>query len=195
MKRFLILLFSGLFLFFSVFFPWTIRCVDQVELLARGESVLRPVRVTNLWGRTPVWGAWQVSCPDSEILTVKSEPTGVRITPGSLEGEAPVEFRAFPVLRTMRVRVKPLLTDSDHDGFPDVSELPTESDRMVFRDLFVNIARSQIHQESELWQDKDCAGLVRFAYREALKRHDESWFHSFQSVLDQSADITAYHYP
>ena len=76
-----------------------------------------------------------------------------------------------------------------------VVELKTESDRMIFRDLFVNITRSQIYQQSELWKDKDCSCLVRFAYRETLKKHDKNWFDTFQGKVENLFDIQAYHYP
>src|SRR5712692_8491076 len=66
------------------------------------------------------------------------------------------------------------LVDSDNDGIPDVAELRTFQDRESFRRWFSSIAEMQFYQLSEQWNvdQRDCAGLVRFAMREALRRHD-----------------------
>jgi hypothetical protein len=68
--------------------------------------------------------------------------------------------------------------DSDNDGVPDVAELHTFQDRDNFRRWFSALAEIQFYQSSDQWNDaqRDCAGLVRFAMREALRRHDRSWF-------------------
>jgi uncharacterized protein YfaT (DUF1175 family) len=70
------------------------------------------------------------------------------------------------------------LIDSDNDGVPDVAELRTFQDRDSFRRWFTAIAEIQFYQLSDQWNDeqRDCAGLVRFAMREALRRHDRVWF-------------------
>lgn len=49
----------------------------------------------------------------------------------------------------------------------------------VFRAWFVRIVNEQLRQgPSPRWQQQDCAGLVRFAANEALKRHDGAWLRS-----------------
>ena len=70
------------------------------------------------------------------------------------------------------------LIDSDNDGIPDVAELRTFQDRDNFRRWFTLIAETQFYQISDQWkaEQRDCAGLVRFAIREALRRHDRIWF-------------------
>ena len=70
------------------------------------------------------------------------------------------------------------LIDSDKDGVPDVAELRTFQDRDSFRRWFTTIAEIQFYQLSDQWnaEQRDCAGLVRFAMREALRRHDRAWF-------------------
>jgi uncharacterized protein YfaT (DUF1175 family) len=70
------------------------------------------------------------------------------------------------------------LVDSDNDGIPDAAELHTFQDRENFRRWFTAIAETQFYQLSDQWNDeqRDCAGLVRFAMREALRRHDRLWF-------------------
>jgi len=68
--------------------------------------------------------------------------------------------------------------DSDNDGIPDVAELRTFQDRDSFRRWFTAIAEIQFYQLSDQWNEeqRDCAGLARFAMREALRRHDRIWF-------------------
>ena len=70
------------------------------------------------------------------------------------------------------------LVDSDNDGIPDVAELRTYQDRDSFRRWFTSIAEIQFYQLSAQWnaEQRDCAGLARFAMREALRRHDRIWF-------------------
>jgi uncharacterized protein len=70
------------------------------------------------------------------------------------------------------------LSDSDNDGIPDAAELHTVRDRDSFRQWFTSIAENQFYQLSDQWnaEQRDCAGLVRFATREALRRHDRIWF-------------------
>jgi uncharacterized protein YfaT (DUF1175 family) len=70
------------------------------------------------------------------------------------------------------------LIDSDNDGIPDAAELHTFQDRDNFRRWFTAIAETQFYQLSDQWnaEQRDCAGLVRFAMREALRRHDRVWF-------------------
>jgi uncharacterized protein YfaT (DUF1175 family) len=68
--------------------------------------------------------------------------------------------------------------DSDNDGIPDSGELQSYMDRENFRRWFTLIAEGQFYWLSEDWnaEQRDCSGLVRFAWREALRRHDRLWF-------------------
>lgn len=70
------------------------------------------------------------------------------------------------------------LVDSDNDGIPDVEELRTYQDRDSFRRWFTAIAELQFYRLSDQWNagQRDCAGLARFAMREALRHHDRVWF-------------------
>jgi len=67
--------------------------------------------------------------------------------------------------------------DSDNDGIPDAAELQTFMDRENFRQWFTLIAEGQFYHLSGQWkaEQRDCAGLVRFAWREALRSHDRGW--------------------
>ncbi len=77
--------------------------------------------------------------------------------------------------------------DSDDDGIPDAIELSSFDDRANFRRWFAHIAEMQFYRPSDAWNkdQRDCAGLVRFAWREALRRHDRLWF---QSISRGSGD-------
>src|SRR5215475_1797039 len=68
--------------------------------------------------------------------------------------------------------------DSDDDGVPDAAELRSSDDRDSFRRWFAYIAEMQFYKLSEAWNEdqRDCAGLVRFAWREALRAHDRAWY-------------------
>jgi len=68
--------------------------------------------------------------------------------------------------------------DSDNDGIPDAAELRSYAERDNFRRWFTHIAELQYYRISDQWnpEQRDCAGLVRFAWREALHRHDRLWF-------------------
>ena len=85
-------------------------------------------------------------------------------------------------------------TDLDHDGFPDVAELRTFNDRENFRRWFTWVAELQFYKLSDQWnpEQRDCAGLVRFAWREALRPHDRPWFQRMGENYDPVApDLNA----
>jgi uncharacterized protein YfaT (DUF1175 family) len=69
-------------------------------------------------------------------------------------------------------------TDSDNDGFPDAVEMRTFNDRESFRSWFTWIAEMQFYKLSDQWNSdqRDCAGLVRFSWRETVRRHDHAWY-------------------
>ncbi|MGH9966718.1 MAG: DUF1175 family protein [Pyrinomonadaceae bacterium] len=86
--------------------------------------------------------------------------------------------------------------DSDSDGIPDAAELRSFTDRQKFRSWFSGIAEMQFYRLSDQWnvEQRDCAGLVRFAWREALRRHDRAWFLKMGAGYDDIAtDISTYH--
>jgi uncharacterized protein YfaT (DUF1175 family) len=77
------------------------------------------------------------------------------------------------------IRTEPNLSaDVDHDGLPDAIELRTFNDRENFRRWFTWIAEMQFYKLSDEWnsEQRDCAGLARFALREALRTHDRAWY-------------------
>ena len=84
-------------------------------------------------------------------------------------------------------------SDLDHDGLPDSIELRTFNDRENFRRWFTWVAEMQFYHLSDQWnpEQRDCAGLVRFAWREALRPHDRKWFQRMGENYDPVApDLT-----
>jgi uncharacterized protein YfaT (DUF1175 family) len=89
-------------------------------------------------------------------------------------------------------------TDRFRDGTPDFLRLTDPADQAAFRQWFTLIADYQaIRPKSEIPSEiTDCASLLRYAYREALKRHDDTWFLSTGiEVAALPGEIRAWHYP
>lgn len=85
--------------------------------------------------------------------------------------------------------------DSDNDGIPDAAELQSFMDRENFRRWFTRIAEGQFYGLSKQWNadQRDCAGLVRFAWREALRHHDRAWLQKMGAAYTPIApDVSRY---
>ncbi len=67
--------------------------------------------------------------------------------------------------------------DSAGDGTPDVLRLDDPVDAAAFRSWFTFLAEAQFFRETPALPSEisDCAGLIRYAYREALRSHDTAW--------------------
>jgi uncharacterized protein YfaT (DUF1175 family) len=123
--------------------------------------------------------------------------------PGFLEGvlRAPVNpghtdlhltWRHHTILVPVTFLFDP--SDSYSDGTPDFLRLHTAQDRQAFRAWFTSIAEAQTDQPKLPPELDDCAALLRFAYREALHAHDETWLstHPTETPLPS---IRQYVYP
>lgn len=89
-------------------------------------------------------------------------------------------------------------SDRFADGTPDFLRLTDPADQAGFRSWFTLIADYQaIRPREEIPPEiTDCAGLLRFSYREALKRHNDSWIVSTGiDVGVLPGEIMAWHYP
>ncbi|HEX8474432.1 MAG TPA: DUF1175 family protein [Pyrinomonadaceae bacterium] len=105
----------------------------------------------------------------------------------AVEARAKDERRASPVAVGWN--------DSDADGIPDRAEILSFNDRENFRHWFTRIAELQFEEASKEWnaEQRDCAGLVRFAWRESLKRHDRAWFQRMGTRYEPlTPDVRAY---
>jgi uncharacterized protein YfaT (DUF1175 family) len=87
--------------------------------------------------------------------------------------------------------------DSFSDGTPDFLRLDRDDER-IFRRWFTFLAEAQYFQPREARPPEivDCAALIRYAYREALRRHDSRWAAESRVPLLNGADsVAAWHYP
>jgi uncharacterized protein YfaT (DUF1175 family) len=84
------------------------------------------------------------------------------------------------------------------DGTPDFLRLNDPADQAAFRRWFTRIADYQaMRPRAEVPAEiTDCASLLRYAYREALKRHDAAWFSATGiEVQALPGEIHAWSYP
>jgi uncharacterized protein YfaT (DUF1175 family) len=105
-----------------------------------------------------------------------------------------------PGFGTARVKVQLGLdpTDQFGDGTPDFLRLQSEDDRIAFRHWFAFLAESTYFQKDEdrPKEADDCAALIRFAYREALRKHNARWANQWRlAQLPNVASVRKYEYP
>ena len=89
------------------------------------------------------------------------------------------------------------VADRDRDGYPDADELIGQ-DRARFADWFAAVAESQYYAANADWkpEDRDCGGLLRYAFVNALAAHDRAWFAKFKYLpRPQSEAVQALSYP
>jgi uncharacterized protein YfaT (DUF1175 family) len=87
--------------------------------------------------------------------------------------------------------------DAFRDGTPDFLRLGPDDER-IFRRWFTFLAEAQYFQapEKRPVEIVDCAALIRYAYREALRTHDSRWAAEGRlPLLNGSDSIRAYQYP
>lgn len=93
---------------------------------------------------------------------------------------------------------RPALSDRFGDGTPDFLRLTDPADAAAFRRWFTLIAEYQaIRPRNDVPAEiSDCASLLRYGYREALKRHDEGWLQTTGiAVSAPPGEIRAWTYP
>lgn len=90
----------------------------------------------------------------------------------------------------------PDATDSFGDGTPDFLRLADSADRRAFRGWFTLLAESQYYKRKLPTEIDDCAALLRFSYREALRQHDSAWLSAMSlPAPPRSGEVRQYHYP
>jgi uncharacterized protein YfaT (DUF1175 family) len=113
-------------------------------------------------------------------------------------GEVLVSVEDGAQTRTFKLSLVAARGDRDLDGFPDAVELVDHSDRQAFRHWFTAVAEAQFYTTDPRWDriHRDCAGLVRYAYKQALRRHDRDWL-SRTPYLHRPghADVRRYNFP
>ncbi len=126
---------------------------------------------------------------DSALVSVRS---------GVLPGEVKLRLTA-PGFDSNQVtlHITPDMSDSVGDGTPDFLRLHDPADREAFRRWFTLLAEAQyFNKHPSDAEVGDCAALLRYAYREALRQHDSAWAKSVALPAAPSAeDVRQYQYP
>jgi hypothetical protein len=109
-------------------------------------------------------------------------------------------YDASPVARRLSSQPSPPQpwTDRFADGTPDFLRLTDPADQAAFRQWFTAIADYQaVRPRADVPAEiTDCASLLRYAYRETLKRHDDTWFAATgMEVAALPGEIRAWRYP
>jgi uncharacterized protein len=89
-------------------------------------------------------------------------------------------------------------TDFFGDGTPDFLRLHSPQDREAFRAWFTALADLQAGLPPEKLSPEidDCAALLRYSYREALRRHDDRWLSAQSFVgMPMMPSVVQYQYP
>jgi uncharacterized protein len=132
-------------------------------------------------------------------LVKDGETWRARVRAGIVPGH--VSFRiesAGYQISTADLTVLPDLHDWAQDGTPDFLRLDNDHDQEEFRHWFTYLAEAQYFQTpaSRAPEIDDCAALIRYAYREALRAHDSEWADSARlAVIPAFESIGKYQYP
>jgi uncharacterized protein YfaT (DUF1175 family) len=108
-----------------------------------------------------------------------------------------VAFPGYPPATT-ELTALPDARDSSEDGTPDSLRLDDDHDRAAFRRWFTYLGELQYFQSPEARPAEidDCAALIRYAYREALRAHDGAWADGANLPMLPAFDsVTKYQYP
>lgn len=92
----------------------------------------------------------------------------------------------------------PDATDTAADGTPDFLRLDDADDQRAFRRWFTFLAETQYFEAAARRPVEivDCAALIRYAYREALRAHDGNWATEARlPLLPGLPSATKYQYP
>lgn len=132
-----------------------------------------------------------------ESLTIQADSATASLQSGVIPGEVGIRVAAPGFApREVSLRTTPDYNDAIGDGTPDFLRLHDPADRLAFRRWFTLLAESQYYRGKPLPEIDDCAALLRFAYREAMREHDATWAHSVALPAPASAgDIQQYRYP
>jgi hypothetical protein len=133
-----------------------------------------------------------------------------RLTRTAAGWQAKLRAGVWPAHTTVRVEIpgalpavailttKLLPGDSEGDGTPDFLRLDAARDRSAFRRWFTFLAEAQYFQQpaSRPAEIVDCAALIRYAYREALRGHTGSWAaEAHLPLVPPFESVARYQYP
>ncbi len=133
-----------------------------------------------------------------ESVTVEGGSANATLRAGVMPGEVTVRVAAngYPP-QAINLKTSFDSVDSIGDGTPDFLRLHDATDRAAFRRWFALLAESQYYRNGSLPAEiDDCAALLRFAYREALREHDAAWAQAMALPAPAAAsDIRQYQFP
>jgi uncharacterized protein YfaT (DUF1175 family) len=133
-----------------------------------------------------------------ESVSVDHGSAVVSVRAGVMPGEARIQLAA-PGFAPQQVALRTVLDTSDSvgDGTPDFLRLHDAADRAAFRRWFTLLAEAQYYRSHNSPAEiDDCAALLRYAFREALRQHDSAWARSVALPAAPSAeDVRQYQYP
>lgn len=177
---------------------------DQTRLLANGSATARlKLRATGGEVLSPkdvtleiVEGSRRARI---EYVTPRGRSVEALVRAGVQPGGVTFEGRAAG-MAPVRLRIETVLDPADRagDGTPDFLRLDDAGDREAFRRWFTFLAEAQaLLPTAELPAEiDDCAALLRFAYREALREHDGEWASGLGlPALPQAGGVKKYSYP
>ena len=128
-----------------------------------------------------------------ESLTIDGPAATASLRAGVLPGDTRLRVTA-PGFASQEIAVEttPDTGDAVGDGTPDFLRLHDPADRLAFRHWFTLLAESQYYRGKSLPPEiDDCAALLRFAYREALREHDAAWAHGMAWPLPRRPAISS----
>ncbi len=171
--------------------------VDHAFLPANGSAVAA-LRVVSSSGRLPAGVKWTFS-NGRNLARLEGTGAEVRLQAGVTPGPVTL-LAAAPGFLTQQLTVHLVLdpTDQFGDGTPDFLRLESQGDQVAFRRWFAFLAESTYFQNDRdrPAEIKDCAALIRFAYREALRKHDAAWANQWHlPQLPSVGSIRKYDYP
>ena len=116
--------------------------------------------------------------------------------PGVLPGATEIHVSTGNGAPThITLQTSPADGDFFQDGTPDFLRLSSPQDREAFRYWFTLLAERQALGKPQP-EIIDCAALLRYAYREAMRRHDSAWAtDSGLGALPAGSDIAKYSFP
>src|SRR5271165_6363613 len=133
-----------------------------------------------------------------ESVTVDHNSAMVSLLAGVNPGKTTLRVTA-PGFTSQETTLRTTLDigDAIGDGTPDFLRLHDPADRAAFRRWFTLLAEARYYRGIALPAEiDDCAALLRFAYREALREHNAAWAHATALPIAASAiDVRQYQYP
>jgi len=131
-------------------------------------------------------------------VSLQAEPLAVVYSAGVMPGTIMLSLSGKHVQpASIAITARSAFQDSFGDGTPDFLRLDSVTDRQAFRHWFTLIAERQAFVGTSLPKEiSDCAALLRYSYREALRHHDAAWAKDMAfDAGPAAADVGKYQYP